>query len=80
MMEMEQMLAKMGSFQEEIRTNQEKVAAIHKEVMTQTDDNQKGMEADRKTDREKIKQEVRAGQEHMQEMIRTSQEKLEAAI
>jgi hypothetical protein len=41
--------------------------------MAKTDDNQERMEADRKTDRNEIKQEIRGGQEHMQEMIRTSQ-------
>jgi ubiquinone biosynthesis protein Coq4 len=36
--------------------------------------------ANRKTNREDMKQEVRAGQKHMQEMIRASQEKMEAII
>jgi hypothetical protein len=38
------------------------------------------MEANRKTDRDERKQEIRAGQEHMHEMIRTNQEKMKAAI
>jgi hypothetical protein len=38
------------------------------------------MEPDRKSDRDEMKQEIRAGQEHMKEMNRTTQEKMEAAI
>jgi hypothetical protein len=48
--------------------------------MAKIDDNQKRIEADRKTDREDMKQEIRAGKKHMQEMIRNSQEKVEAAV
>jgi hypothetical protein len=36
------------------------------------------MYANRKTDREEMKQEIRACQEHMQKMIRPGKEKMEA--
>jgi hypothetical protein len=56
----EKAYANMKYTQVEIRINQEKADAIHKE-MAKLDDNQKIMEADTKTDREEMKQEIRAG-------------------
>jgi hypothetical protein len=38
------------------------------------------IEVDRGTDRVELKQEIRHGQEHMQEIIRTNQEKMEAMV
>jgi hypothetical protein len=70
------MLAEMNA---KMDTNQEKVDAIHKEMMVKIDDNQKRMEADRKSDRGEMKLEIRGGQKHMQDMIRTSHEKMEVA-
>jgi hypothetical protein len=52
--------ANMRYTQVEIRTNQEKADAIHKETMAKIDDNQKIMKADRKTNREEMKQKIRA--------------------
>jgi hypothetical protein len=64
-MEMERLLARMDAntkamrqdmkyMQEKIRTNQEKADAIRKEIMAKIDDNQKRMEASRKTDGEEM--------------------------
>jgi NADP-dependent 3-hydroxy acid dehydrogenase YdfG len=58
-----------------MKTNQERMEAILKEMMKR----QRGslvliMEANRKTDRDETKQEIRASQEHMQEMIKTNQD------
>jgi hypothetical protein len=44
-------------------------------MMAKIDDNQEAIEAYRYTERDEMKQEIRTGQKHMQEMIRTSQEK-----
>jgi hypothetical protein len=46
----------MKYMQEEIRTNQEKADAIHKEMMAKIDDTQERLEPDRKTDRDEMKQ------------------------
>jgi hypothetical protein len=51
-----------------------------KKIMNEMKDEIKDMNANRKTDREKMKQEIRAGQKHNQEMIRTNQEKMEVII
>jgi hypothetical protein len=62
-MEMQRMIEMLAKMNTKMDTNQEKVDAIHKEIMTKIDDSQKRMEADRKTDRGDMKREIRAGPE-----------------
>jgi hypothetical protein len=81
---MECLLARMGAntkaMREVMKTMQEEADAIHKETTAKIDINQRGMEVNRKTDRETMKQEIGAGQEQVREEIKSGQEEIRSIV
>jgi hypothetical protein len=80
-MEMQEMIERLLAGQAKAEADREQMLARMNANMKTTQENS---DADRKADREELKrvmndtQEIRAGQEHMQGMFRTNQEKMDA--
>jgi Fe2+ transport system protein B len=76
-----EMNAKMDATQEKMDANPKEMQARKKDTMgRQIGSLVSIMEAARKTDRDEMKREIRTGQEHMQDMITTSKEKMKGTI
>jgi hypothetical protein len=81
MEDMEFLKAMLAEMNTKLDTTEERMDATIKQMMERLIGSLVSiMEANRKTDRDEMKQEIRAGQQHMQEMIRTNQAKKEATI
>jgi hypothetical protein len=77
-MDTQQMMEILLAMREDMKTNQEKADSIHKEMIAKM--NQKRMEANRKTGRKEMKQEIGASQEKMEVAIHSIRSELDETI